>query len=53
MSKKHHVSFVALKPVREPARVAFTTKTGERVVFNGHKTLKVPAQVHFMAKNKP
>ncbi len=53
MSKKHHVSFVALKPVREPARVAFKTKSGEQVAFKGHRTVKEPVWVDFMAKNKP
>ena len=53
MSKKHHVSFVAEKKVREPARIAFTTRAGQSVSFDGHKKVKEPVRVNFMAKNKP
>jgi hypothetical protein len=52
MVHKHHVSFVATKPVNEPAKISFHTRDGRAVSFNGHKEVKEPVKVDFMAKNK-
>ena len=53
MSKRHHVSFVAQKKVKEETHVAFQTRAGKPVSFDAEKTVKEPARVNFMARNKP
>ncbi len=52
MSKKHHVSFVAEKKVKEPVVVDFRTKTGEEIRFPAHKKVPEKVGVEFMARNK-
>jgi hypothetical protein len=49
---KHHVKFMAEKPVKEPVTVAFRTKDGEPVSFNAHKVVNEEVEVDFMARNK-
>ena len=49
MTNKHHVSFVAHKPVREPAIVSFPTRNGP-VVFPAHKVVREPVVVNFEAR---
>jgi len=52
MAKRHHVRFIAQKDARVEAHVAFKTKAGTPVSFDGHKTVKKPIRVDFMAKDK-
>ena len=52
MTKKHKVSFIAEKKVKEPVAVDFKTKTGKKVTFEGHKKVKEPVRVSFVAKDK-
>ena len=52
MSTRHHVSFNAHKPVKEPVHVGFRTKAGKPVSFDAEKEVKEPVHVEFMAKNK-
>jgi hypothetical protein len=52
MTKKHKVSFIAEKKVKEPVAVDFKTKTGKKVAFGGHKKVKEPVRVSFVAKDK-
>ena len=52
MARKHKVSFVAEKKVKEPVTVDFVTKTGKDVAFDAHKKVKGPVKVTFYAKNK-
>lgn len=51
MSKKN-VKFIAIKTVKEPTTVQFSTKTGEVVSFRAIKTVKQTQIVHFRAKKK-
>lgn len=51
MSKEEHVHFVAHKPVKEPAVIAFQTKNGP-VAFSGHKVVEEPVIVDFDARKK-
>jgi hypothetical protein len=50
--KKHHVEFTATKTVKEPTRVAFTTKTGESVHFVAKKPVQEKVDVSFVAGTK-
>lgn len=52
MTKKHHVSFIAEKKVKEPVIVDFKTKNGKEITFPAHKKILEPVKVNFMAKNK-
>ena len=45
------VEFDAHKMVNRPAKVAFTTKNGERVRFTAEKPTKVPVHVSFKTKS--
>jgi hypothetical protein len=51
-SKKHHVDFVAVKKVKEPTEVAFTTNSGTHVDFVAIKPAKEKVEVSFMARTK-
>jgi hypothetical protein len=46
------VEFDAHKVVRKPTRVAFKTKSGEKVRFTAEKPTKVPVHVSFKARRK-
>lgn len=47
---KRTVEFDAHKTVKEPTKVAFKTKDGEKVRFVADKPAKVPVHVKFTAK---
>ena len=49
---KETVRFVAVKTVQKPARVKFTTKSGQTVSFKALKTVKQKQVVKFRAKRK-
>jgi hypothetical protein len=51
-SKTQNVKFKAHEKVKEPARVSFKTKDGEKVRFTAEKTVKVPVTVSFTARKK-
>jgi hypothetical protein len=51
MTKKT-VEFDAHHTVKQPAKVAFTTKDGDRVRFVAEKPTKVPVHVKFKANTK-
>ena len=50
--KRHHVKFVAEKTVKEPTKVKFETKTGDRVAFVAKKPVREEVEVAFMARDK-
>jgi hypothetical protein len=52
LATTHPVRFKARKKVKVPAKVAFTTKAGEKVKFKARKTVKKRVPVSFRAKNK-
>lgn len=47
---KKMVEFDAHKTVKQPTKVAFKTKDGEKVRFVAEKPAKVPVHVKFSAK---
>jgi len=49
---KKRVEFDAHKVVEKPTKVAFTTKSGEKVRFTAEKPTKVPVHVSFKARRK-
>ncbi len=49
---KKRVEFDAHKVVNRPTKVAFKTKSGEKVRFTAEKPTKVPVHVSFKAKRK-
>jgi hypothetical protein len=49
---KKRVEFDAHKVVKKPAKVAFKTKSGEKIRFTAEKPTKVPVHVSFKAKRK-
>lgn len=49
---RHHVKFIAEKTVKEPPKVKFETKSGDRVDFVAKKPVREEVEVSFMAKNK-
>ena len=51
-AKRHYVDFVAVKTLKEPTEVVFTTKTGKPVDFVAKKPVKEAVEVSFMARNK-
>jgi hypothetical protein len=51
MAKTHKVNFDAHKTVKQPTRVSFTTKEGDKVRFTAEKPTKVPVHVSFRAKD--
>jgi hypothetical protein len=51
--KTTRVEFDAHKTVNQPTKVAFKTKSGEKVRFVAEKPTKVPVHVSFTAKPKP
>jgi hypothetical protein len=50
MTQKEKVEFDAHKTVKKPTKVAFQTKSGDRVKFTAEKPTKVPVHVRFTAK---
>jgi len=52
MTRKHHVSFIAEKKVKEPVTVDFKIKTGKEIKFPAHMKVSEKVKVKFMAKNK-
>ena len=47
-----NASFVAVKTLKKPTRVQFTTKSGERVSFRAIKTVKKREKVRFRSTKK-
>jgi hypothetical protein len=52
MAKKGIVRFEAVKTVKKPTTVEFTTKSGKTVFFKALKTVKKREVVQFRAKKK-
>jgi hypothetical protein len=52
MVKKHVVQFIANKPVSVPVKVEFKAKSGKKVDFGAHKTVKKKVTIKFRAKDK-
>ena len=50
--RRHHVDFMAVKTVKRPGEVTFTTKAGKTVDFVAKKPVQVKVEVDFMARNK-
>lgn len=51
MPKRRQVRFIAEKTVKEPTRVKFETKSGDRVNFVAKKPVREKVEVSFTAKN--
>ncbi len=49
---KKRVEFEAHKVVKKPTKVAFKTKSGQKVRFTAEKPTKVPVHVSFMGRRK-
>lgn len=52
MAGKHHVSFTAVKTVKKPTEVSFTTKHGDHIDFMAKKPAEQKVRVEFDAKNQ-
>ncbi len=50
--ERHHVKFIAEKTVKEPTKVKFEMKSGDRVDFVATKPVREEVAVSFMARNK-
>ena len=51
-TKRRHVEFEARKTVKEPIRVSFAKKDGQRVSFPAHHKVKEEVDVNFLARSK-
>jgi len=49
---KERVEFDAHKVVNKATKVAFRTKSGEKVLFTAEKPTKVPVRLSFSAKGE-
>jgi hypothetical protein len=50
--KKQTIRFRAVKVVKEPTKVSFTTKDGKKITFSATKAVEKPVTVTFKAKRK-
>ena len=52
MARRRTIKFKAVKVVKEPTTISFTTKDGKRVSFSATKAVEKPVNVEFKAKPK-
>ena len=50
--RRTRVKFTAIKTVKKPTEVGFTTKSGEKVDFVADKPTQVRKRINFLAKPK-
>ena len=50
--KKQIIKFKAVQVVKQPTKVSFTTRDGQKVTFTGTKAVEKTVAVQFKAKPK-
>ena len=50
--RRQTIKFKAVKVVKEPTKISFVTKDGEKVSFSATKAVEKPVNVEFKAQRK-